>query len=138
MNLTVLLGGAALLVCWGVWGITAKFATQHLGMQALIWSQVASLGLFPLYFLLFKDMVPVEWKVNGIAWALVSGVLGVGGTAILYVLLRNAPASIVVPISALYPVVTVTLGYFFLHEDISPMRIAGVVCAVAAVWLLTA
>lgn len=138
MNLTVLVGGAALLVVWGVWGITAKFATQHVGMQTLFWGQVAALVMLPVYFLLFKDMWPLEWKGNGIVWALVSGALGVGGNAILYFLLRNAPANIVVPISALYPVVTVILSYFILREDISPLRIAGVVCAVAAVWLLTA
>jgi len=138
MSGTVLVGGAALLVLWGVWGVTAKFASQQIGMQALLWGQVAALGLFPLYFVLFKDMLPVEWKVHGIAWALVSGALGVGGTTVLYWLLRNAPVSVVVPISALYPVVTVVLAYLFLHEELSPMRIAGVVCAIAAVWLLTA
>ncbi|MBI5300906.1 MAG: EamA family transporter [Chloroflexi bacterium] len=138
MSVTVLLGGAALLIFWGVWGIAAKFAAQQVGMQALIWSQVASLGMFPLYFVFFKDMLPVEWKINGIAWALVSGALGVAGTAVLFLLLRHAPVSLVVPISALYPVVTVALAYVFLHEEMSPMRIAGVVCAVAAVWLLTA
>jgi bacterial/archaeal transporter family protein len=52
-------------------------------------------------------------------------------------LLRVAPANIVVPLSALYPVVTVILAYFFLHEDLSLTRIAGVGCALAAIWLLT-
>jgi transporter family protein len=54
-----------------------------------------------------------------------------------YVLLRVAPASIVVPLSALYPVVTVVLAYFFLHEDLSLPRVAGVACALVAIWLLT-
>jgi len=138
MGLEILLGGAALLLIWGVWGVTAKIAAQHLGMQALLWSQVAAVSVFPLYFVLFKDMLPVAWKSNGIVWALVSGALGVSGTAVLYWLLRHAPASVVVPISALYPVVTVVLASVFLHETVSPTRIAGVVCAIAAVWLLTA
>ena len=33
--------------------------------------------------------------------------------------------------------VTVVLAFIFLHEELSPARVAGVVCALAAIWLLT-
>ncbi len=137
MNLTLLLGGAAMLICWGVWGIVVKLATKEIGMQALVWGQLGAIGLFPVYFLLFKEMLPLELKVSTIALSLVAGVLGVLGTMTFYVLLRAAPASVVVQLPALYPVVTVVLAYFFLHENLTPTRIAGVVCALAAIWLLT-
>ncbi len=138
MNPTVILGGTALLLLWGVWGLVAKFATNEIGMQVVIWGQVASLALFPFYFVLFKDLLPVQWNGIGIAWGLLAGALGISGTIVLYLLLRSAPTSIVIPISALYPVVTVVLAYIFLREELSLTRIIGVVCAVAAVWLLSA
>ena len=137
MNLTLWLGGAAMLIFWGVWGIVVKLVTKEIGMQALVWGQLGAIGLFPVYFLLFKEMLPLELKASTIALSVVAGVLGVLGTMTFYVLLRAAPASVVVPLSALYPVVTVVLAYFFLHEDLTPTRIAGVVCALAAIWLLT-
>ncbi|HEX7593275.1 MAG TPA: DMT family transporter [Anaerolineae bacterium] len=137
MNLTVLLGGLAMLLFWGVWGIIVKLVTKEIGMQALIWGQLGAIGLFPVYFLLFKEMLPLELKAGPIALSVVAGVLGVLGTLAFYMLLRVAPANIVVPLSALYPVVTVILAYFFLHEDLSLTRIAGVGCALAAIWLLT-
>jgi transporter family protein len=137
MNNAVLLGGVVLLLMWGVWGIAAKMAIKEVGLQVLVWSQVAALALFPLYFLLFKELLPIKLSGPGIGWALVAGALGVLGTLILYLLLRAAPTSIVIPLSALYPVVTVVLAYFFLHEEMPPTRILGVVCALAAIWLLT-
>ncbi len=137
MNLTLLLGGAAMLLFWGVWGILVKLVTKDIGMQALIWGQLGAIGLLPVYFLLFKEMLPLQLKPGAIALSIVAGALGVLGTMVFYILLRVAPASIVVPLSALYPVVTVALAYFFLREDLSPLRLAGVACALAAVWLLT-
>jgi transporter family protein len=137
MNLTLLIGSGAMLLFWGVWGIVVKLVTKEIGMQALIWGQLGAIGLFPVYFLLFKEMLPLELKASTIALSVIAGMLGVLGTMTFYVLLRVAPASIVVPLSAMYPVVTVVLAYFFLHEDMSLTRVAGVACALVAIWLLT-
>ena len=137
MNLTLLIGSTAMLVFWGVWGIVVKLVTQQIGMQALFWGQLGAILLFPLYFFLFKEMLPLELRASTIALSVVAGMLGVLGTMTFYVLLRVAPASVVVPLSAMYPVVTVVLAFLFLHEDLSLTRVAGVVCALAAIWLLT-
>lgn len=137
MNWAVLAGGLGMFLAWGIWGVTAKIAVKHLGLQLLIWGQVATLILFPLFFLLFKELLPLKIDATGIGWALLTGALGTLGTLFLYLTLRAAPASVVVPLSALYPVVTVILAYIFLQEEISPTRLLGVACALAAVWFLT-
>jgi transporter family protein len=137
LNSTVLIGGTVLLLLWGAYGIAAKIAVHEIGLQVLIWSQVASLALFPAYFFLFKELLPIKIDGAGIAWALGAGVLGVAGSVILYVLLRDAPASVVIPISALYPVVTVVLAFIFLREELSLARVAGIALAVIAIWLLS-
>jgi bacterial/archaeal transporter family protein len=137
MNLPVLAGGIGMFLAWGVWGITAKIAVKQIGMQLLLWGQLASLGLLPLYFVWFKELLPLKWDATGIGWALVTGALGTLGTLFLYLTLRAAPTSIVIPLSALYPIVTVILAYIFLQEELSPTRLLGIGCALAAVWLLT-
>ncbi len=137
MNLGILIGGIGMFLAWGVWGFTAKLAVREIGLQALFWGQLASTLIFPLYFLVFKDMLPFKIDAAGIGWGLATGALGALGTLILYALLRAAPASVVIPMSGLYPVITVALAYIFLHEEISLTRILGVFCALAAVWLLT-
>ncbi len=136
MNWAVLAGGLGMFLAWGIWGITAKIAVKQIGLQLLIWGQLATLLLFPLFFLLFKELLPLKIDATGIAWALLTGALGTLGTLFLYLTLRAAPASVVVPLSALYPVVTVILAYIFLQEELSLTRLLGVACALAAVWLL--
>lgn len=138
MNASVLIGGIVLLLLWGTYGIAAKIAVREIGLQVLIWSQVASLILMPTYFFLFKEMLPLKMDGTGIAWALGAGFLGVAGGVVLYLLLRDAPANVVIPISALYPVVTVVLGMLFLQEELSLTRLAGIALAVIAIWLLSA
>ncbi len=137
MNNSVLLGGLALLLLWGVWGITSKLAVREVGLQIVIWSQVASLALFPLYFVFFKDLLPLKISATGVGFAFISGLLGTAGALVLYLLLRDAPASVVIPISALYPIITVLLAAVFLQEALTVTRIAGVILGAAAVWLLS-
>ncbi len=136
MNSSVLMGGIVLLLVWGAFGVVAKIAMHEIGLQVLIWSQVASLALFPIYFFLFKELLPVKIDGAGIAWALGAGFLGVAGGVVFYLLLRVAPANVAVPISALYPVVTVILASLFLHEELSVTQLAGIALAVIAIWLL--
>lgn len=138
MNASILIGGIVLLLLWGTYGVAAKIAVREIGLQVLIWSQVASLILMPTYFLLFKEMLPLKLDGAGIGWAFGAGFLGVAGGVVLYLLLRDAPANVVIPISALYPVVTVILGVLFLQEELSLMRLAGIALAVIAIWLLSA
>jgi bacterial/archaeal transporter family protein len=137
MTWSVLFGGIVLLVLFGVWGITAKFALREIGLQIVIWAQVASTAIFPLYFLLFKDLLPLKLEIGAIIWALITGALGIGGTMMLYLMLRVAPTSIVIPISALYPVITVTLSFLILREQITPQQWLGILFALAAIVLFS-
>jgi transporter family protein len=43
---------------------------------------------------------------------------------------------VVVPLTSLYPVITVLLGIIFLHEGLSLRHLIGIILAAAAVWLL--
>ena len=125
MNLGVLLGGVVLLLLFGLWGITAKLAMKEIGLQIVIWAQVASTAVFPLYFVLFKDLLPLKLETGPVILALVTGALGIGGTIMLYLLLRVAPTSIVIPLSALYPVVTILLSLLILREQIYAAAVVG-------------
>jgi transporter family protein len=137
MTWSVLFGGIVLLVLFGVWGITAKFALREIGLQIVIWAQVASTAIFPLYFFLFKDLLPLKLETGAIIWALITGALGIGGTMMLYLMLRVAPTSIVIPISALYPVITVTLSFLILRERITPQQWLGILFALVAIVLFS-
>lgn len=137
MNVSVLIGGIALLLIWGAWGITAKFAIKDIGIQIVVWAQIAQTLIFPLYFVFFRDLLPLKIEGSAIFWATVSGAFGIIGTLILYLLLRAAPTSIAVPLSALYPVVTIILSYLILHEKITAQQWLGIAFALVAIALLS-
>jgi transporter family protein len=137
MNSGIIIGVIVLLLTWGVYGVTAKLAVKEIGLQIVVWTQLASLAIFPLYFLFFKELLPLKLQPNSIILALITGALGIGGTLILYLLLRAAPASIAIPLSALYPLVTVILSYFILREQITIQQWLGIIFALAAIALLT-
>jgi uncharacterized membrane protein len=43
----------------------------------------------------------------------------------------------VVPLTSLYPALTVVLSAAFLHEELAPTRVVGIIFALAAVFLLS-
>ena len=137
MNAGVLAGGIVLLLFWGIWGVTIKFAIQSIGIQVVVWVQLAQTLIFPLYFLVFKDLLPLKLDGPAILWAMFSGAISLIGTLMLYLLLRVAPTSIVIPLSALYPIITITLAFIVLHEHITPQQWLGIAFALIAIALLT-
>jgi bacterial/archaeal transporter family protein len=124
------------LVLWGLWGVFSKIAATHLPSWAIflveIWVYLVVGGL--IWGLL---RTPVTWTVPGAVAAIAAGLAG--GFALLFFLkaLSTGPAAVVVPLTSLYPVITVLLGITFLQEDLSLRHLLGILMASAAVWLLS-
>jgi transporter family protein len=70
--------------------------------------------------------------------ALLSGVFNaLGAWAVFAAMKSGGKASIVSPLTALYPLVVVLLAPLILHESITLLQAAGVICALTAVVLLS-
>jgi transporter family protein len=124
------------LVTWGIAGLLQKLSTNHLSAEtALVWLVVG-------FFLLDPWLYPQEsifmYSSRSLVFALLSSLLNaLGAWALLAAMKHGGKASIVVPFTALYPLVTVSLAPLLLHESITPQQGAGVVCALIAVVLLS-
>jgi transporter family protein len=121
---------------WGVWGFLDKVATQHLPPQ-VVYLLTISGHLVVVAYLLVVGLGPVTWRPWGVGAALGAGMAM--AVALLFFLeaLTLGPATLVVPLTALYPAVTVVLGWIFLKEAISLRHLTGLGLALAAVWLLS-
>ena len=75
--------------------------------------------------------VPLAWLVAGVV---VNPVLG---QLALFKALKFGEASRVIPIAASYPVVTVILAALFLGEKLTAPKVAGVLCIVVGIGLVT-
>jgi len=120
------------MVLWGLTGLTQKLATNYISVElSLIYFSAAFVPI-AIVILVF---VSLDWKISLLAWflAIVGGLLnGLGVLSSLAAFHHGGKASVVTPLIALYPVVTVALAVPFLHEKISHRGIAGIVLALLA------
>jgi transporter family protein len=69
--------------------------------------------------------------------AAVCGVVGGFLVIIFYSVLKQAPASVVIPVSTLYVLVTVVLSYLCLGEVVTLKQVAGIVLGLVSIYLPT-
>jgi transporter family protein len=79
----------------------------------------------------------IDFKNAGFIYALLVGATLVGGLYTFYMALSSGKASIVVPLTALYPIVTVVLSFLILKESITLTQGLGVVLAIVSIILLS-
>lgn len=121
---------------WGLWGVLTKVATQQVGPEGAYILGMA--GYLPvLAILLYETGGKIPWQPWGWAAAVAAGMCTGFGLYFFFRALHGGAASVVVPLTALYPVVTVALSWLFLRESLSLRQMIGLVLAVAAVWLLS-
>jgi len=136
----------ATIVLWGMWGLVSKIASS--GIDVYVNQLLYTVGLVPL-------MVFVAWKVStvskrsaedkregrrkGIFWAFLTGILGgLGNLAFFQALVKGGKASVVAPVTALFPMVTVLLALIFLKERLGRVQWVGLALAFVAIYLLSA
>jgi bacterial/archaeal transporter family protein len=124
------------LVLWGLWGVFSKIASSHLPVCVIYLVEV-SVYLLVGGLIWVQMRVPFDWNYPGLTAAVAAGLSG--GFALFFFLkaLSFGPATVIVPLTSLYPVITVLLGITFLHEGLTLRHLAGIILAVAAVWLLS-
>lgn len=121
---------------WGVWGFLAKVASLHLPSQVLYLLTISG-NLVIVGYLLVGGLGPVSWQPWGVGAALGAGIAMAVALLFFFEALARGPATVVVPLTALYPAVTVILSRVFLQEALTLRHLAGLTLALAAVWLLS-
>lgn len=127
---------AVVIISWGIVGLLQKLSTNHLPADsALIWLVVGFLLLEPL---MYPGNALFHYSARSLTWAILSGVLNaLGAWALLAAMYRGGKASIVSPLTALYPLVVVLVAPILLRESITLLQGLGVACALIAVVLLS-
>jgi bacterial/archaeal transporter family protein len=124
------------VVLWGVCGIFMKLGTNSISARSMvIWVTVGFLCLVPVMWS-FAPLSELSARTIGIG--LLGGVVnGLGNWAVFACLEKGAKASVAIPLTALYPLVTVLLATVFLKERPTPLQWFGIVVALAAGALLS-
>jgi bacterial/archaeal transporter family protein len=126
------------VVLWGVWGVVSKIASDRIDADT---NQIYfTLGLLPVTLASFGSLGSQGGgeRKAGIRWAFLTGILaGAGNMAFFHALAIGGRASIVIPVTALFPIVTVILATAFLRERMGTAQKTGLVLALVAIYLLS-
>jgi drug/metabolite transporter (DMT)-like permease len=127
--------GLATALSWGSADLFARFATRRIGtFRTMLYMQMCGFCLLTLamprlggWGHLFDGSGWQPW-----AWGILAGVLNTFSTLALYRSFEIGKLSIVAPISACYPVLTMVLSAFT-GERLTPLRLAGLALTIAGV-----
>jgi transporter family protein len=115
-------------VLWGFWGLTSKMAIDAVGPGNIFGFYVISSLAAPIVYLLFRRARPEQSRAGNpplIAWVLgaTALALNVCGVFAFSFALKAGLASLVVPISSAYPLVTVVLAVGLLRERLDRIHV---------------
>ena len=124
------------LILWGAWGFLSKVAARQLPSEAVYLLAICGHAVV-LSYLWIGGGLSLPWLPGALAAALAAGLCMACGLLFFYKALTVGAATVVVPLTALYPLVTVVLSWAVLREDLTPRHLAGITLALAAGWLLS-
>jgi transporter family protein len=127
------------VLAWGAWGFFGKLALQrnmaplHLFLVEVTVSLLFAVVLSPQIY--SKQSAPA-WRDSWNVFGLYSGLGLAVGLVLYYFALHTGSATIVVPLTAVYPAVAVLLSVLILHERPSSAQWIGIACTIVGAMLL--
>src|SRR5208337_3863082 len=126
------------IALFGVWGFVSTVITKD--VAPLTVQVLSTIGLLPVAVILgFSPNLRKATNFRrGILLAVVTGVLGGSGNVALYKALQlGGEGSVVVPLTGMYPLVTVIAARFLLKEKLNRIQALGVGLALVAIYLFS-
>ena len=124
------------VLCWGLWAVMAKLIGES--VTAAQSQALSTLGLVPVMLALgcSKKLTSTGNRRRGAINAFVAGALTCAGNVAYYHALNvGGKASTVVPLTALYPLVTIVLAVLWLRERLNGIQLAGITLSLVAIYL---
>jgi drug/metabolite transporter (DMT)-like permease len=126
----------AAVLCWGLWAVISKLIGET--VTAAQSQALSTLGLIPVMLALSrsKKLTASGNRRRGITNAFLAGALTCAGNVAYYHALgAGAKASTVVPLTAVYPLVTIALAVLLLRERLNGVQIGGAALSLVAIYL---
>ena len=131
---------AFIVACiWGLNPIFEKLSLKNASPMVVITIRflftTACLVIITLSTGRVKDMFSVDGRT--LFWILLSGFIGgLIGLFLFFVALKKGEASFIVPIVATFPLFTALYSYMFLNENITSVRLIGIIFVVIGAMLI--
>lgn len=125
------------LTCFGVVGFLQKISTERVSAEsALVWLIVGFMLLLPF---IYTGPSMFQYPARSIGYVVAGGLLNaLGSWALLAAMKNGGKAAIVVPMTAVYPLLVCVVAPLLLREHLTAVQGAGVTLGLAAIVLLAA
>jgi transporter family protein len=123
------------LLCWGLWGVFSKLASNYSRPRQTLIFQAVGVIAFALV-VLFIEQFQIQRTAAGFGWSFAAGFINFIGFLAFFAAVQKGKVSTVISLSSLYPVVTIALSVLLLHEKITKREGLGIALALTAGWLL--
>jgi len=121
---------------WGIWGIVAKFISEDVNPYTNHFLFTVGM-LFTLPFVLRK-CTKSTFNMKGVLWGFLAGCFAIAGNiAVFYAFTLGGQASIVIPVTNLYPLVTILIAVLAFKEYLNIINVLGIFIAIPAILLLS-
>jgi transporter family protein len=123
------------ILSWGIWAVLSKLIGGSISDAHI--QVISTVGVVPIVLALsmLRDTAAVGSRPRGILLAIGSGIISCLGNIAYYEALHHAKAATVIPLTALYPVVTVLLAVPLLKEQVNLLQWIGIGLSLAAIYL---
>lgn len=124
------------VLLYGMWGTLSKRALEDLSWPQL--SMIYGAAIIVVTGVIYGAGYSAHgWALRGVGIGIATAVAGAVGLVALYLGLDRGKASVVLPVFALFPIVTVALSMLFFGERVSGTQLLGISLAVVAVILVS-
>ncbi len=121
---------------WGLWGVIAKLISSDI--SPYVNHFLFTLGMLLTFPLVAKKCKTKEVNSKGIVWGLIAGILAVVGNIAVYKAFGSGgQAAIVIPVTNLYPLVTIVIALLIFKEKLSWINGLGILLAIPAILMLS-
>jgi len=121
---------------WGTWGVVAKLISDQ--VSPFTNHVLFSLGMLFTLPLVVRKIRTTRPNRKGMLWGLLAGALAVTGNVAVYQAFTSGGlAAIVIPVTNLYPLVTILIALLVFKEKLNWINGLGVLLAVPAVLMLS-
>ncbi len=138
MDIKTLFFALLTLLSWGVGSFVAKLATNRIGQKAVFWDILGYAPVIIIFSIIFFQTknLHIDDK-TGVFLGFLAGAIGAIGGVCFYILIARKDASSSDPLTALYPALTAILAFIFLKEQMTVVKIVGIILSGIALVLLS-
>lgn len=125
------------LFFYGFWAFFPKVASIYLPVkEVIVYETIGAIIVAASVFISLRGKYEFNWP--GLIFAILAGITGLIGTLFfLKALTTSDKTSVIVTMTALYPLITIFLAVIFLKEAITLKNVIGIVFALVAMYLFT-